>query len=83
MGSVESMAKVLQKDKDVTFATDSIHITYIASFEPNIEVMKENVEKECNKLAEQTEKKIPCAVFSHYLQTDTMISGFYVPPVIE
>ena len=80
---VLSLSKILNENKQFTFTSDSIHITYMVSFETNFEVHGPNVTKECEKLEEQTKGKIPCAVFSYFPKTDIMVSGFYVPPVIE
>ena len=80
---VQSLSKVLNKNKQITFTSDSIHITYMVSFESNFEDHSTNVTKECEKLEEHTKGKIPCAVFSYSPVTDLMVSAFYVPPVIE
>ena len=81
--AVYSMAKIRKENKQMTFASDSIHITFMMSFEPNIEIMQENVKKACEKLKEQTERKIICAVFSSSIIHEMMAAGYYVPPKIE
>lgn len=76
---VVSLAKILKENKQFTFTSDSLHITYMITFETSNESRVENLKKEFEKLKKQTQEKIHFAVFSYSPIEDFWQSGFFVP----
>lgn len=81
--TVNRMSQILKENKEMTFTSDSIHITYLLSYDTNLEIRRTNVEKKSENLKVQTKEKIPLAVFSYCPMTNTWLSIFFIPPVIE
>jgi len=72
------MAGILQKDKQVTFTTDSLWITFMVTPNASKEYQRGKIVKEIERLRTQTNDKIPIAVFSFNPHGD-FESGFLIP----
>ena len=77
--AVNNMARILNKNKEGTFTTDSLHITYMVSFDKDQVIRAENVKKEMGKLKEGTQDKMHCAVFSFSPLINNYQSAYFVP----
>jgi len=73
------MARILQKDMQNSFTTDSLWITFMVTPNATKEYQREKIVKELEKLRQQTDDKIPLAVFSFNLEGGGFESGFLIP----
>ena len=73
------MAGIFQKDKQVTFTTDSLWITFMVTPNVSKEYQRGKIVKEIERLRQQTNDKIPIAVFSFNLTEGGFESGFLIP----
>ncbi len=78
--TVNRLSQILKKNKHLTFASDSLHLTYMISFDTSNEIRVENVKKEFEKLRKQTQDKIHLAVFSFSPIIRNYQSLYFVPP---
>lgn len=78
--TVNRLSQILNENKHLTFTSDSLHITYMVSFDTSPETRAENIKKEYEKLSKQTQEKIHFAVFSFSPIINNFQSGFFVPP---
>lgn len=78
--AVNRMSQILKKNKEGTFTSDSLHITYMVTYDNDNEVRVETLKKAMDKLKEETKEKIHYAVFSFSPIINNYQSGFFVPP---
>jgi hypothetical protein len=78
--AVNRMSQITHENKAMPFTSDSLHITYMLSYDTNLETRRTNIEKEFEKIKIQTKEKIPFAVFSYCPKTNTWLSTFFIPP---
>ena len=78
--SVNVLAQMPKENKHLTFTSDSLHITYMVSYDTSNEVRMENVKKEFEKLRKETQDKIHFAVFSFSPIIRNYTSLYFVPP---
>lgn len=71
-------ASILQKDVQFTFTTDSLWITFMVVPNATKEYQREKIAKEIEKLRQQTNDKIPLAIFS-FNPEGNFESGFLIP----
>lgn len=72
-------AKILQKDEEFTFTTDSLWITFMVTRNATKEYQQKKIVKEIGRLRQQTNDKIPIAVFSFNPPEGGFESGFLIP----
>lgn len=77
--AVNCMSQILKKNTSNTFASDSLHITYMVSYDTDKKARAENLQKELDKLKVQTQDKIHYAAFSFSPIINNYQSGFFVP----
>ena len=77
--TVNRLSQILKENKHLAFTSDSLHITYIVSFDTSNETRFENVKREYEKLREQTQEKIHFAVFSFSPIINNYQSLYFVP----
>ena len=77
--SVTRMSTIVDENKQDTFTSDSIHITFMISLERSPEARAKNIEKEFNRILKETGGKIHFAVFSYSPGYDNYTSGCFVP----
>ena len=73
-------ASILQKDAQFTFTTNSLWITFMVTPNATKEYQQGKIVKEIEKLRQQTNDKIPLAVFSFNPEGD-FESGFLIPKI--
>ena len=72
-------AETLQRDAESTFTTDSLCITFMVTPNATKECQQKKIVKEAKRLRQQTNDKIPIAVFSFNPTEDGYESGFFIP----
>ncbi|WKT57181.1 hypothetical protein QVH35_06990 [Candidatus Nitrosotenuis chungbukensis] len=72
------MSGILQKDEQFTFTSNSLWMTFMVTPHATKEYQQEKIVKELKRLRQQTDDKIPLAVFSFNPQRG-FESGFLIP----
>jgi len=77
--TVNRMSQILNENKQLTFTSDSLHITYMVSWENSNETRAQNLKKEMDELREKTQDKIHYAAFLFSPILNNYQSGYFVP----
>lgn len=77
--SVTRMSAILNENKQDTFTSDSVHITFMISLERSPESRVKSVDKEFNRMLKETGGEIHFAIFSYSPGYDNYTSGCFVP----
>jgi len=77
--SVTRMSTILNENKQDTFTSDSVHITFMISLERSPEARAKSIDKEFNRMLKETGGEIHFAIFSYSSGYDNYTSGCFVP----